>query len=265
MSSLTKKDLSRFKFEETFFPRAIALNYESMHSAGFSYGMSHALRKIYDDEDPQVVAEKLDKYLAYYNTNPLLSPFIAGTCLAIEETKEPGCTDAAVALRSGLMGPFAGMGDSLFFMNGKVILSSLAGYMALNGSPVGFIICLIVGIALYIARYKLVDLGHSQGVNFITSHAERLNMITGAFVVLGMVVIGAMIPSTVKFTLIPVFEYGDAVVSISEFVDSIVPYLLPTLATVAVYFGLNIKGMSTVRMVWAVIAVAVVLTLIGVI
>lgn len=265
MSKLTKKDLSRFKFEETFFPRAIALNYESMHSVGFTYGMSHALRKIYDEDDPQVVSEKLDKYLAYYNTNPLLSPFIAGTCLAIEETKDPGCTDAAVALRSGLMGPFAGMGDSLFFMNGKVILSSLVGYMALNGSPVGFLIALIVGLLLYVFRYKLVDIGYSQGVNFITSHAERLNMITGAFVVLGMIVIGAMIPSTVKFTLIPVFQYGDATVSISEFVDSIIPYLLPTLATAAVYFGLNLKKMTTVRMVWAVIVIAIVLTLIGVI
>ena len=264
MSKLTKKDYRRLVFDELYFMRAIALNYETMHSAGFSHGFIDALNKIYDG-DKEVVGQKLDQYLKYYNTNPMMHPFIAGACVAIEETKKPQATETAVALRTGLMGPFAGLGDSLFFMNGRVILGSLAGYMWLNGSPIGMIICFAFGVLLYLMRTKLFWLGHNQGVSVITNNQDRLKVVTNACIVLGMIVIGAMIPSTVKFALKPTFTYGDASVTLSDFMDSIVPYLIPTLITLGIYKGLGVKGMTTVKMVWIVIAAAIVLTAIGLI
>jgi PTS system mannose-specific IID component len=79
-------------------------------------------------------------------------------------------------------------------------------------------------------------------------------------VVLGLVVIGCMIPSTVKITLLPVFVYGEAKQSLQDIVNGIFPYLLPVLATTLIYKVLPKKGITTARLVWIIIAISIVLT-----
>ena len=73
-----------------------------------------------------------------------------------------------------------------------------------------------------------------------------------------------MIPSTVKITTPLVYTNGDATQEIQALLDNILPYLLPVLATFGIYKALGSKKMTTVRMVWLIIAVCIVLTYFGI-
>lgn len=263
MNKLTKETLKKTKWGAILYPR-IGLNYENMHGTGFSMAMLNALEELYEKQGKEVVAEKMNQYLTYYNTNPVLHPFILGSCVAIEESGEQNATETSLALRSGLMGPFAGIGDSLFFMNLGVIFNSLAGYMAQNGSMLGVWLCVAAGCVIYALRFGLFNLGYMQGVEFVNKNQAKFKALTNAMLVLGFVVIGAMIPSIVKVTLKVVYSYGDATLAFNDVLNNIIPNLLPTLATVAIYFALGIKKMTTVKMVWLLIGVSILLSLIGI-
>ena len=106
--------------------------------------------------------------------------------------------------------------------------------------------------------------GYKQGVSFITTKQELIKGLTGAVTIMGLVVIGCMIPSTVKISVPMVFSYGDATQSIQDILDAIFPYLLPVLVTFGIYKGLGTKQMTTVRMVWLIIAICIVLTFFGI-
>lgn len=263
MSNLTKSDIRKVQMRSWFYQWQ-SFNYETMQGAGFTQAIGPAIVKIYEGDD-DLIAEKLEKYMTFYNTESTMSQLIMGACLAIEETAVFEATDISIGIRTGLMGPFAGLGDSIFRVSRRVIFSSIIGYMAINGSALGIAIGYIVGIAFCLVRYKFFGLGYKEGVSFITTRQNQIKSLTSAAIILGMVVIGAMIPSAIKVTLLPVFQYGEAVQPIQDLVDVILPYLLPVLLTAGVYAMLGLKKVTTVRMVWIILAFSIVMTYLGVI
>lgn len=213
-----------------------------------------------------MISKKVEQYLStFYNTENTMGQIIHGAVLALEESGVENITDSAVALRTGLMGPFAGLGDSLFKVSSKVIFGSLAGYMALEGSIVGLILCIILCLVCNVfIRYFFFMEGYKQGVSFITTKQDMIKGLTGAVTIMGLVVIGCMIPSTVKIKIPLTFAYGDATQSVQSILDAIFPYLLPVLVTFGVYKGLGSKKMTTVRMVWLIIIICIVLSFFGI-
>ena len=68
---------------------------------------------------------------------------------------------------------------------------------------------------------------------------DQLNNIRDAVSVLGVIVIGALIPSLVKVTTPLAITVGDATQTIQSILDGILPALLPCLVTAMTYFGLT--------------------------
>ncbi|MDR1793876.1 MAG: PTS system mannose/fructose/sorbose family transporter subunit IID [Erysipelotrichaceae bacterium] len=263
MSKLEKKDLFWAMLKGWCY-QPFSFNYETMQSPGWVHAIGPILEKVYGD-DPELLKEKLRKHFVFYNTQPWMSQLILGSCVAIEESQEPECTETAIGLRTGLMGPFAGLGDSLFFITGKVILSSIAGYMALNGSLFGMVIILAVMVGISYLKYKFFYLGYQQGAKFITDQRANLEMLTASAIIIGFVVVGAMIPSMVSVATPLTFQVGDVTIVVQEMLNTILPGLLPVVVTGLIYYGLALKGMTTVRMVWLIIVVAIALSCIGII
>lgn len=264
MSKLSQKDIRQAMIRSMCYQWR-SFSYETMQSAGFTKFITPALQTIYDNDD-EVVAAKAQKYLStFYNTENTMGQIIHGAVLALEESEEEDVTETAVALRTGLMGPFAGLGDSIFKVSNKVILGSLAGYMALEGSPVGLILCIITSIIFNVfVRYWFFMSGYKQGVSFITGQQSMIKGLTSAVTIMGLVVVGCMIPSTVKISVPVTYAYGDAVQSVQDILDAIFPYLLPALVTFGIYQGLGSKKMTTVRMAWLIILICIVLTFFGI-
>ena len=264
MSKLSKSDVKKAMIRSMCYQWQ-SFNYETMQSPGFTRFIVPSLQKIYAGND-ELIAQKTEQYLStFYNTENTMGQIIHGATLALEESETEGITDTAVALRTGLMGPFAGLGDSIFKVSSKVIFGSLAGYMALENSIVGLLLCVALCIVCNgFVRYWFFMNGYKQGVSFITTKQDMIKGLTAAVTIMGLVVVGCMIPSTVKITVPYVFAYGDATQSIQDILDAIFPYLLPALVTWLIYKGLGSKKMTTVRMVWLIIVICIVLTWIGI-
>ena len=242
-----------------------SFNYETMQSTGFTQFIAPALQKIYEGDD-ELIAKKTDQYLSsFYNTENTMGQIIHGAVLALEESGVENITDTAVALRTGLMGPFAGLGDSIFKVSFKVIFGSLAGYMALEGSVVGLVLCIILGLFCNVCvRYWFFMNGYKQGVSFITTKQDMIKGLTAAVTVMGLVVIGCMIPSTVKITTPLVYTLGDAEKTVQSIFDAIFPYLLPVCATGAIYAAIGNSKMTTAKLVWIIIAICIVCSFFGI-
>ena len=264
MSKLTKSDIKQAMIR-SFCHQWQSFNYETMQSCGFAQFIAPALKKIYKGND-ELVAEKTEQYMStFYNTENTMGQIIHGATLALEESETEGITETAVALRTGLMGPFAGLGDSIFKVSSKVIFGSLAGYMALENSIVGLLLCIALCIFCNgFVRYWFFMEGYKQGVSFITTKQDMIKGLTTAVTIMGLVVVGCMIPSTIKVNIPFVFSYGEAEQSIQAILDAIFPYLLPAGVTALIYKGLGSRKMTTVKMVWLIIAVCIVLTWIGI-
>lgn len=264
MSKLSKKDLAKFSFRYAITAQACQ-NYETMQSCAVIYSMGPFLEKIYGD-NPEVLREKFKAHFQFFNCQTYFGAAITAAALAIEETKSDDATAVATAIKTSLMGPFSGIGDALFNTMPKVVLAALSAYAALEGSFVTGAILLVVFTPLLIyLRQKFIEIGYYQGAKIITEHQDQLNNLREAISVLGIIVIGALIATTVKITTPLNITVGESAQSIQSIIDNIYPSLLPAVATLLVYKGLDIKGMNTVRMVWVIIAVVTVLSVFGII
>lgn len=223
------------------------------------------LVEVYGDQ-PDLIVEKELRYLnEYFNTESTAGDLLLGAMCAIEASKVENASDISNALKISLMGPLAGIGDSIFKVGGKVIFSAMAGYMAMEGSLLGLLICELWALVTLAAKVYFFNTGFNQGTNFITTMADQLNLVTNTITVLGLVVIGNCIPSTVKLTTKIVLQYGESAKPLQDILNSIFPYLLPCLLTFGIYKLLAVKGMTTVRIVWLVLIVGVVLSFFGIV
>lgn len=264
MSKLTKKDLWKFSLRYMLCSQG-CFNYETMQSPGAVYAIGPAIEKIYDN-DEEIIKDKLKQHLQFFNTQTTFGSAILAATLAIEETKAEDSTEMAVAIRTSLMGPFAGIGDALFGTLPRVILAAMSGYAAIEGDMLtGIMTCLVGGFVLFFIRWTLIKVGYYQGARFISERQKQLNHIREAVSILGIIIVGALIASNVKVTTPLVLAVGDSKKPLQEIFDSILPNLLPVLSVAAVYFGLNLKKLNTVRMVWLMVIVSLLLALCGLI
>ena len=227
--------------------------------------MMPALAELYGDQ-PDLIVEKQMRYLnEYFNTESTAGAVLLGAMVAIEASKAENASDISNALKVSLMGPLAGIGDSIFKVGGKVVFSAMAGYMALDGSLLGLLICEAWALVTLACKIWFFQLGYSQGTNFVNTLSDQLDLVTTTIGVLGLVVIGNAIPSTVKLNTAIVLQYGESAKPLQDILNSIFPYLLPCLLTYALYKALAVKGMTTVKIVYIVLIAGVVLSLLGIV
>lgn len=261
---LTKSDLRRFSLRYMFSSQA-CWNYETQQSVGGIYAIGPFLEKIYAD-DPDLLNEKFKAYFQFFNTQTFFGAALLAGCLAIESTKEEGCTETALALRTSLMGPFAGIGDALFGSLPRTILAAMSGYAAVQGDIVtGIITCIFGGALLFFLRWTLIKIGYYKGAEFIAEKKEQLNNVRNAVSILGIMIVGCLIASNVKVTTPLTITIGESVTEVQSVLNKLLPNLLPALTVLAVYKGLDIKKMNTVRMVWIIVIVSMILAMCGII
>lgn len=259
---ITKQDLVRCN-RRLVLSRQMCFNYENMQAGGWVWAMMPALERIYGDDKETIIA-KNRQYFQFYNTHPWISNLIMAACIAIEETKDPDATEAAIALRTGLMGPLAGIGDAIIWVMFPTIFGAIAAYQALDGSVVGWIIAEAVNVAIWLLFYKMFYTVYDQGVSFITSRATQLSCLTDACSVLGLIVVGALVASTVSVKAVMTFKIGEVSQTLQSMMDAVMPKFLNIAAVGAIYAGLGKKGMTTVKMVWIIIIASIALAAAGI-
>ena len=263
-TQLTKKELWNFSLRYAITAQACQ-NYETMQSCAVIYAMGPYLEKLYGD-DPELLKEKFNAHFQFFNCQTYFGAAIIAAAMAVEETKAPDATPVAQAIKTSLMGPFSGIGDALFNTMPKVIFAALSAYAAIEGNILtGFIMLCIFSPLLIWLREKIIEIGYYQGAKIIAEKQDQLNNIREAISVLGIIVIGSLIATTVKVSTPLQIKAGESVQEVQKIFDSVFPKLLPALVTFLVYKGLDVKGMNTVRMVWVILAITIVLAWFGII
>jgi mannose PTS system EIID component len=243
---ITKRDLIKSWLLWTFFSHA-NYNYERLQATAFAHAMTPIVRRLYED-DPEATKAALRRHLVFFNTDPAVGGVIHGATIAMEEQKANGrdvSDDGINSVKTGLMGPLAGVGDTIIQGAITPLLLALgigiAGVSAsrgdqvdlsnLSGNVLGPILYLIlVSAAILAIGWVTWMQGYYRGRSLVanvfrTGLMDRV--IVGASV-LGNLVLGGLAATFVVMYVAPTISVGASDVSIQgDILDKIMPGLLP--------------------------------------
>lgn len=259
---LDKKDINKV-YTRWLLASQTAWNYEKMQGLGYCYAMMPALRKMYKDNDDEMQAA-VKNHLQFFNCNIITGQFVLGANLAIEESGGAASKDAVSAVKTGLMGPLAGVGDTLFGVTLNTVCGSIAAYMALEGSPIGCYIWILVNIAKIILSNGFIHFGYKQGVKLVSSIGDVLKNVTESATMLGLMVIGALTPTVVKASTPFVYASGEVELVAQDILNQIMPALLPLAVVGLTYWLLGRKKMNSTRVILLLIVLSIVLYNLGI-
>lgn len=257
---ITEKDIKRSS-KRWIMASQITWNYEKMMGIGYLYAMLPILKKLY--QNPDDLKDMMKNHAQFFNTTPHMGGFIVGIDIAAEEAEGKDCKETVKGIKTGLMGPFAGVGDTIFGVLIPTICGSIAGYMGQNGNVAGVIIWILVNIAILIFRYFTMGMGYKGGTKLIASTKNKLDALTHAAILLGLTVVGALIPTVVRANVTANFMSGDVTLAGQDILNQIMPSLVPVLVVVGIYALLGKKKMTSTKAILLVMAASIVFYAIG--
>lgn len=251
-TKLTKKELWKI-FAHQLTIRG-ANNYERQQNAGFTEAMMPVIEKYY--EDPEEKREAYERHLEYFLTNDITSAIPVGVAAAMEEryaTEGDIDPDSINAVKTALMGPLAGLGDSLLNGTARPILAGLA--ISFINSGLGWFgtLFFVIGMAIVSlgVRYLGVFQGYKQGVKFVEKiqSSGLISKISDLAAIAAYTIVGGFIPALVVITIPIEYASGDTVLNIQEILDGLMPGVLGLLYTLLMYFLIKKKKLSAVKLI----------------
>lgn len=245
-----------------------AHNYERMQSLSLTYCFSPVLEELYKDKSKEDRVHAMQRYLEYFNTHPIAIPFILGIQAALEESTDEDQKETCSAIKTSLMGPFAGLGDSMLNLTWFPIAGSIGASMCLHdGSIIGPIVMfLMINVLYWPLKYLGLHLGYTKGLEVVQSGGMTLFDRLGNMAnVLGVVVVGCLIPQTVKLNtaLQFAFDEGDPLI-IQDQMNKVMPCILPVVLTFICYKLLKKgQGKNSASIILGMIVIALVFAAIG--
>ena len=190
-------------------------NYERQMHMGFMYGMAPVLDKLYADDEERK-KEAYQRHMEFFNCTPQLTPFI----------------------KTSLMGPFAGIGDSFFQGTIRIITFGIGLSFAQQGSILGPILAvLLFAIPSLLFAYNATFFGYRSGNKYLAKLYQEglMDRVMHFASIVGLAVVGGMVASMVSVTTPLTFSTGGTNLVIQDMLDSIIPKMLPFVFTLGIY------------------------------
>lgn len=234
-------------------------NYERMQHSGYLWIILPQLRKIYGDNTEELKLAARTHCAPFFNTSNFLNTIITGIDLAIEEEEGVESLETVASLKTGLMGPLASIGDSIFGSLLPTIFGALAANMASQGNPLGIFIWIAVNVVVDWFRCKQTYIAYDQGMKLVTTMSDQLNAITDAATVMGVFMVGALVSTNVGIVISAPIDLGGVTVDLQHICNMICPKLVPAALVGFVYWLLGKKGMTSTKAIFIVLILAIVL------
>lgn len=244
-------------------------NYEKMQAAGYAYAMVPVFKHIYHDEEE--ICRNLERHMNLYNTHPGASALIFGADVALESA---GQAETGDSLKVALMGPLAGIGDTIQGVLITPPFNIIAAGLAAEGNWISILVSTLPLLVLFIVRWPLFNYGYKQGVNIIedVSGVGTFDKLQSGSTILGCTVMGGFVPSMLHMTL-PIKigkdllnEAGEVIQeakTVQEVLDSIFPYLAPVIFTGVCYYVIKTKNVKPLTAILVVALISFTLGAIG--
>ena len=275
MMNNNKKDVSLSKWDLEFailrwwIMSHLAYNYQRMQAGGFCSMMAPLLKKLYPD-NIEAVKAGMKRHMMFFNTEPRWGSVIHGIIIALEEQKAKGkeIDDATIVdLKSSLMGPLAGIGDTISGGLYKPCILGICLGWAATGSMMGPIVFAIAMLGYdIIVTHLAIRKAYSMGTNAVTSILEGglFKKLTTFFSIMGLFVLGVMVCKfiTIDIAWVPVIA-GEKIV-VKDLFDKIIPEALPLAITLVSWQAL-MRGVKVVYVLLALFVVSLIGGALGII
>lgn len=260
-------------FWRWFYGNLTCFSHEHMQTFGYMWSMLPIIQELYPDKETQ--AQKLHTYYPFFNTEPQIGSIVVGITAGLEEARANGAEEIddemINGIRAGLMGPLAGIGDSLIVGTYIPVLLGIALGFSEGGSVAGVFFYIIVWNLTSIWFQKWIYFkGYSLGgtaVDVIVG--DKATALRESVIVLGQVIVGAMAGTWVSIrTSVVLTKSYDATgaatdVLLQDKLDGAFPGILTMLFVLLCWWLMAKKKVSPIKVMLYMIIVAFVGVLIG--
>ncbi len=259
ITKLTKKDL-RGAYNTWYLSTELSNSYERLQALAFCNALAKPLRKLYSDDDEY--KDALKRQLQFYNSEGTFGCLIHGITLSMEEQKsngEPIPGEVITGLKTGLMGPVAGIGDTIIWGTMKPIILALACTFAMQGNLLGAFIPFLFPLFGYLIGYACLNFGYKVGKESIMQVMKSglINDIITGSSILGLFMMGALSSAYVKIETPLQFSINNAdPVVLQNILDQILPGILPLCAIFGIYYYFTHKGQNYNKVIFSLIAIS---------
>lgn len=241
-------------------------NYERMMGQVVAHMFSVIIGFLYKN-NPEKRKEVMKRQIEFFNVHIEFGACILGMAVALEEQKAMGEEipgEFITNLKTSLMGPLAGMGDTIW--QGVVIPILLAVCIDLtrsgDGNILGPIIYAVVIIAAaYGLSYWNFMFGYKAGSEDIMDFLEKgvLNKLIKGASIMGCMVMGGLVVNYVTAICGLEIVSSTSVYNIQEsFLDMVCPKILPLGVTLLVYYLMSKRRWSSVKIIGLIILIGIV-------
>ncbi len=259
---IPKKHLYRAAFNwETWVQTCY--NYERMMGLACAHTFVPVIEDLYKD-DPEKRKEVMQRECEFFNVHPEFGSCILGMAIALEEQKalgEPIPGEFITSLKTSLMGPLAGIGDTIWQGVLIPILLAICIDITLTGTVWGAIIYFIaMTVITYVFSFWNFFFGYRKGSEAILEFLEKgiLNKLLLGAQIMGCMVMGGLIANYVNVSCGLVLQSSSTTFDVqAQFFDAIMPKILPLGFTVLVY-QLMKKRWTSVQIILLIIAIGVI-------
>ena len=235
---ITKKDLRKVFLNSMTI--MCSWNYERQMHMGFMFGMAPIIDKLYKNNEKEKRAA-YKRHMEFFNCTPQMTSFIMGLSASMEEqnAKSNGefNAESISMIKTSLMGPFAGIGDSFFQGTLRIITFGIGLSFAKQGSILGPILAVgLFAIPSLLTAYYGTFLGYKSGNSYLAKIYQEglMDRIMQFASIIGLAVVGGMVASMVPISTPIEFTTGGTQLVLQDMIDSILPKLLPLVSTMGI-------------------------------
>jgi PTS system galactosamine-specific IID component len=254
---LTKKDLHSLGIRSI--AEQAGFSFERMQAPGFTWSMLPCFEKLYPDSKKDM-SEFMTYNMEFMNTEMHMATFLMGLELSMEERHTD--RNLIAGIRNGLFGPLAGLGDAIFWFTVLPISAGICCSLAQNGSVLGPILYIAIWFFMAISRIWFAEAGYNVGSRLIENIGTTTKYLTEAAGILGMMVVGGLIPSYVTLAFSDDLVFGVGGTTVQSVFDNIMPNVLP-LALVFLVFWLFKKKANVLAIILGIIAFGILMSFLG--
>ncbi|MDN6084777.1 MAG: PTS system mannose/fructose/sorbose family transporter subunit IID, partial [Lactococcus plantarum] len=236
-------------------------------ASGVSYTMQPFIDRFYKNREADR-KKAMVRHMSYFNTNVAMFSFIMGITASMEKEnsqKSDFNAESINAIKTSLIGPLAGIGDSVFWGVLRVIAAGIGVSLAqANNFLAPIIFLLLFNIPVQFVRWQGAKLGYTLGASYISDLYESgmINVLTKGATIVGLAMVGAMTSNMVSLQLKwNMVLDGKTIMKSQEMLNQIFVGLIPLSITLICFWLLKKKNMSINILIFSIIGLGIMLSL----
>ncbi len=248
----------------------LCFSYDRQEGIGLQWGMYDFIRWLYPHkEQKEQRLDALKRHGVFFNITAYIITTGMGLFASLEKkaAEDPNFDTSSInAVKAAIQGPLSGIGDSIFLIAWRVVVTGITLPMAMQGSPLGFILFLLLfNLPSFVGRYYLLFASYKMGSTIIEKAFDNgiIDLLIKGATIMGLTMIGAMVAKTVNVPLAVVLGAGVEAVPLTDALDGIMPGLLSVLLTLGTMKLLQ-KKVSVIWITVGIFALSILGALVGI-